>query len=165
MDVVQAKVRPIFVEHVMKTGGSFLCAQLMTSRGCHYSVSLNCRMPGRLNRSSPDFSRISSSGGFKQTCNIIFDEPAYKPPRTAGAGLSDTEGLTPLPAPTAPFWSKHFTVLLVRSPWRVFYSYASELRRLKPNAFAFWDRGRPFNTSVALDANDTHTPSARVPTS
>ena len=126
-------LEPIFIEHVMKAGGTVLCTSINAVRGCVTSHSRNCR----LDQLAPGWHRVTGGRGVTdpwlnrsvttaamldnpRLCGIVAHEPAVEHTRSFLLATS-------LPHVHQPFWSAFTTILLVRSPWARFISHVEML--------------------------------------
>ena len=119
----------IYLEHVMKTGGTDACAAHRISRGCTVQPHRNCRLSGParamwLNKTSglhpthPDLTAELVHRGEqsdRSICGIVAVEQGW-------TGLGYTPGHTRYLG-SCSFWHAYTTVLLVRDPWMRFVSH------------------------------------------
>jgi len=119
---------PVYLEHVMHTGGSMLCCELRKQRGCECDPELNCKVDGVTHTKFLGFSTKHSNRGFMapsitrkqvnagfarapELCGVIAREP-----------LSPVPGLVPEledwqiyrnNIPENGFWRAYTTTLIV----------------------------------------------------
>ena len=151
----------LFIEHVMKSGGTALCRALRLARGCKLGdLNSNCRMQGKATDDwlsavpsgwdGPSITSADAARGFVRAphlCNILMSEIAFEEHHSRNhTGWPTTPHFTY--GPKEPFWRAFTTVLLVRDPWARFVSHVDEFRQLR----GFWTRKLWLNQpSIDLD--------------
>mmetsp|Transcript_24371 Transcript_24371/g.34076 ORF Transcript_24371/g.34076 Transcript_24371/m.34076 type:complete len:335 (+) Transcript_24371:36-1040(+) len=126
--------KPIFVEHVMKCGGSSLCVDLSLQRGCSKTLGANCRpdkvqarfekLIGKKWRAA-DISPDEVKKGLKtfntEVCNFVFSEMGLRrETNNFGPSMDRYRDLS------SSFWDSYTTVLLIRDPWERYLSHLNQ---------------------------------------
>ena len=154
----------IYLEHVMKTGGTDACAAHRISRGCKVNPWWNCRLTGYaatrwLNKSSgfypthPNITAELVQRGEQSTssiCGIVAVEQGFKGLRRSRGNIRYLSSCS--------FWHAYTTVLLVRDPWMRFVSHYKMLQL--QNAGTVGSGAQPLVPDELLNASNPH--SARI---
>ena len=134
--------KPVFVEHVMKTGGTYLCHALAgrprrnhpNGGGCSFdSLNKNCRLPFPLESawestvgSSPTSSAVTKDEvlhgmhALPELCSILMNEPGSVDKKKDHFDNMERYDVANL---GKGFWDAWQTVLMVRDPWSRFLSH------------------------------------------
>mmetsp|Transcript_17968 Transcript_17968/g.29261 ORF Transcript_17968/g.29261 Transcript_17968/m.29261 type:complete len:337 (+) Transcript_17968:109-1119(+) len=126
--------KPVFVEHVMKCGGSSLCVDLSLQRDCRATLGANCRpdrvqvrfekLIGKKWRAAditPEEAKMGLEAFDEEACNFVFSEMGLRR-ETNNFGLS-MDRYRDL---SSSFWDAYTTVLLVRDPWERYLSHLNQ---------------------------------------
>eukprot|EP00466_Bigelowiella_natans_P006267 jgi/Bigna1/79049/fgenesh1_pg.59_\ len=123
--------KPVYVEHVMKCGGTSLCQDLSQHFECNTTHLKNCRPDSVENRfkavvgkdwRDPSITSEEAKMGMETfddpLCGLAFNEPAYLK-RTE----RNFEPMARYKDLESKFWDAYTTMLLVRDPWERYLSH------------------------------------------